>query len=405
MSRGLAGIKTIDEIELKNKNVFIRVDFNVPMEQGKITDDQRIRAALPTIQHALTAGAKVILASHLGRPKEGESRKKYSLLPVGQRLAELMNVEVIMVDDLEKNHPKTLLENLRPNQIILLENLRFDRAEEENGVELARKWAQFSEVYVNDAFGASHRAHASIVALPSLVPVKAMGFLVKKEIAMLEKLLERPEKPYCAILGGSKVSDKIGVIENLIDLVDCFIIGGAMAYTFLKVQGVEVGGSLVEQNKLSFAREMLGRLDARKKKILLPVDHVIAPSIEGLNQVQVTDGASIPTGWMGFDIGPKSQKLFSQEISHCKTIFWNGPMGVFEQKPFSQGTFAIAKALAELSGVTTIIGGGDSAAAAKESGFAERMTHISTGGGASLEYLQGDPLPGVEALRVKARLT
>lgn len=402
MATGLQGIRTIEELDLTDRNVFIRVDFNVPIKDGKITDDLRIRAALPTIRYALEKKAKVILASHLGRPKEGQFEAKYSMEPIASHLGELLGGEVILIEEPSSEAPKALLGGLKPHQVLLLENLRFEAGETKNAHELALKWAEYTEVYINDAFGASHRAHASIVALPELIKERGVGFLVKKELEALSKLLERPERPFYAILGGAKVSDKIGVIENLVDLVDGFFIGGAMAYTFLKAKGVSVGKSLVEKDQVKYASELMQRMETRGKKLFLPVDHIVVEQLDEAAERKTTAAATIDEGWMGVDIGPKSAELFAHEIRGAKTVFWNGPMGVFEMKPFSKGTFTVAEALAQVNGMT-VVGGGDSAAAAKESGHADRMTHISTGGGASLEYLQGDVLPGVEVLRKKKR--
>jgi phosphoglycerate kinase len=406
---GLEGIKLIENFDLKDKRVFIRVDFNVPLEESasgsKITDDTRIRAALPTIRYAMEKGAKIVLASHLGRPEGGpDDRKKFSMEPVAERLGQLLKIDVVLVDDPTSEAPKGLFPGLRPNQVILLENLRFEKGETKNAREFALRMAAYTDIYINDAFGASHRAHASIEALPQAIEKKGIGFLIKKEIEMLDLLLHSPRSPYMAILGGSKVSDKIPVIENMIEKVDTFLIGGAMAYTFLAAQNLPVGKSRVEKDKLAFAREMLGRIDARGKKILLPVDHVITNDFLAPSEIKTTDTVAIPEGYLAVDIGPKTRELYRKELSRAKTIFWNGPMGVFEKPEFAKGSFAIAETLAGLtgedgSGAMTIVGGGDSAAAAEASGFASKMTHISTGGGASLEYLQGDKLPGLEVLR------
>lgn len=405
---GLKGIKVIEEFDLKDKRVFIRVDFNVPTEDGpggaqKITDDTRIRAAIPTIRYALDNGAKVVLASHFGRPEGGpddhEGRKKYSMEPIGHRLGELLEADVLLVDDPMSDAPKGLLPTMRPNQVILLENLRFDKGETKNAREFALKMASYTDIYINDAFGASHRAHASIQGIPDVVTQKGIGFLIKKEIEMLDVLLYKPATPYHAILGGAKVSDKIPVIENMIDKVDVFFVGGAMAYTFLAAQGFAVGKSRVEKDKVSFAREMIGRIEARGKKIFLPVDHVIANDFLTPSEIHTTPDMNIPEGYLALDIGPKTRELYRKELQRAKTVFWNGPMGVFEKPEFSKGTFAVAETLANLQGAMTIVGGGDSAAAAEAAGQAQKMTHISTGGGASLEYLQGDKLPGLEVLR------
>jgi phosphoglycerate kinase len=399
---GLQGIKLIEDFDLKDKRVFIRVDFNVPMEeksgQQMITDDTRIRAALPTIRYAMEQGAKIVLASHLGRP-ESRDDKQYSMEPVGLRLGELLKVEVILVDDPTSDAPKGLLPGLRPNQLILLENLRFEKGETKNAREFALQMAAYTDVYINDAFGASHRAHASIDALPQALEKKGIGFLIKKEIEMLDILLHQPKAPYMAILGGAKVSDKIPVIENMIDKIDVFFIGGAMAYTFLAAQSIGVGKSRVEKDKISFAREMIGRIQARGKKILLPVDHVITNDFLAPSEIITTETSLVPEGYLGVDIGPKTRELFRKELQKAKTVFWNGPMGVFEKPEFAKGTFAVAETLANLPDAMTIVGGGDSAAAAEAAGQADKMTHISTGGGASLEYLQGDKLPGLEVLR------
>lgn len=397
---GLKGIKTIRDFELKDKRVFLRLDLNVPLDNGNITDETRILASLPTIRYALEHGAKLVIASHLGRPK-GPDDKSQSLEPVGKRLAELLQVEVMLVEEPDAEATKQLLVGLKKNQLILLENIRFHAGETKDSMELAQALAPLAEIYINDAFGACHRAHASIHALPSLIKEKGIGFLIEKEIQMLDQLIEAPKRPYLAILGGAKVSDKIAVFEKLIDLVDGFIIGGAMAYTFLKARNVAVGKSLVENEKLNYAREMIARVEARNKTFLLPVDHVVASSFNDISG-EVTSGLSIPDDKMGLDIGSKSLAQFSEAVKNAATIFWNGPMGVFEKEAFSRGTFGLAKAIAE-SKALKIVGGGDSAAAAEQSGYAAQMTHISTGGGASLEYLQGDKLPGLEILRTKIR--
>lgn len=399
VSPGLKGIKTIREFELAGKVVFLRLDLNVPMENGKITDENRITASLPTIKYALEQGAKLVLASHLGRPKTKED-KQYSLEPVAKRLQDHLGVEVILCEEPDSDAPKHLLKALTQNQIILLENVRFEEGETKDSVEFAQKIANYCDIYINDAFGASHRAHATIHALPSVMKDKGIGFLIEKEITMLDSLLQNPKRPYVAVMGGAKVSDKIAVIERLMDIVDGFIIGGAMAYTFLKAQGNTVGKSLVEADKLKYAKEMIARIEARDKTILLPVDHVTAKSFNDTASAKVTTSVNIPDDEMGLDIGPKTIKNYSAALKEAGTIFWNGPMGVFENSAFAKGSFGIAEAIAG-SDAVKIVGGGDSAAAAEASGYADKMTHISTGGGASLEYLQGDKLPGLEILRVK----
>ncbi len=394
---GLKGITSIKELDLKGKNIFLRLDLNAPIDEGKITDTTRIDAAIPTIKYILESKGRLVIGSHLGRPKTAGD-KKFSLEPVAKKLNEILNAEVILVDDPESDVPKLLMPQLDDQQIILLENLRFCPTEEKNGPELAKKISSYCQVYINDAFGASHRAHSSIVALPEMMSQKGIGFLMEKEISMLDTLMSMTEKPFVAVLGGAKVSDKIGVIENLLDRVDTFIIGGAMAYTFLAAKKTPVGLSRVETEKLTFAKDFLARCHGRDKKVLLPIDHVIAEKFENPKNISIAD--TIPDGFLGLDIGPKSEKLFASEIEKSKVIFWNGPMGVFENKNFSKGTFAVAQALSNVDGFT-FVGGGDSAAAIQASGYADKVSHISTGGGASLEYLQGDKLPGLEVLRKK----
>jgi phosphoglycerate kinase len=399
--RGLKGIKTIRDFELADKTLFLRLDLNVPLEDGKISDETRITASLPTIQYAIEKGAKIVMASHLGRPKTKED-KQFSLEPVAKRLSELLGKEVLLAEDPDIEDMKPILVGLKKNQVILLENVRFEKGETENSDSFAQKIATYADIYINDAFGASHRAHATIEALPRLIKNRGIGFLIEKEIQMLEKLLENPERPYLAILGGAKVSDKIGVIENLIDRVDAVLIGGAMAYTFLKAKGLPVGKSLVESDKVSYARELMARFEARNKSILLPIDHKVTQDFSSGN-CKTTSADGIDEGWMGIDIGPETVKSYVAAIREAKTVFWNGPMGVFEKPAFAQGTFEVAKALAAQTSCFRIVGGGDSAAAAEAAGVASQMTHISTGGGASLEYLQGDKLPGLEVLREKVR--
>lgn len=399
MATGLKGIKTVRDFELEGKVVFLRLDLNVPMENGKITDENRIKASLPTIQYCMEKGAKLVMASHLGRPKSKDD-KEFSLEPVAKRLQELLSAEVILVEEPDSDAPKHLLQSLKKNQLILLENVRFEEGETKDSIEFAQKIANYSDIYINDAFGASHRAHATIHALPSVMKDKGIGFLIEKEINMLDSLLQNPKRPYLAVMGGAKVSDKIAVIERLMDIVDGFIIGGAMAYTFLKAMGHPVGKSLVENDKLKYAKEMIERIEARDKTILLPVDHVVTKSITDTAGARTTKDVVIGEDELGVDIGPQTTRAYATALHEAGTIFWNGPMGIFETEAFSKGTFGVAKAIAE-SDATKIVGGGDSAAAAEVSGYADKMTHISTGGGASLEYLQGDKLPGLEILRSK----
>ncbi len=396
---GLKGIKTVRDFEFQDKVVFLRLDLNVPLEKGTITDENRINATLETIKYIQGKGGKLVLASHLGRPKS-EKDKEFSLEPVAKRLTEKLNMEVILVEDPKATAVKQLLHTLRKDQMILLENVRFEPGETKDSEEFAQRIASYTDIYINDAFGASHRAHATIHALPKLIPQRGIGFLIEKEINMLDQLLENPKRPYVAVLGGSKVSDKIAVIEKLMEVVDAFIIGGAMAYTFLKAQGQPVGKSLVENDKLKYAKEMIERIEARNKTILLPVDHLVTTSIS--NTTDAKASKTIGENELGVDIGSESLKKFNTLIAEAGTVFWNGPMGVFETPAFSKGTFGLAKAIAESKAVK-IVGGGDSASAAEMSGYADKMTHISTGGGASLEYLQGDKLPGLEVLRFKIR--
>ncbi len=397
MSSGLKGIKTVRDFELAGKTVFLRLDLNVPLDGTRITDETRITASLPTINYCLEKGAKLIIASHLGRPKSAAD-KKYSLEPVAKRLTELLNKEVVLMEEPSSEGVKHILYGNMKNEIIMLENLRFDEGEVENKTELANQWASYTDIYINDAFGACHRAHASIHAFPEMMPKKGIGFLIEKEVKMLDSLIDNPKKPFIAILGGAKISDKIEVIEKLINIVDGFVIGGAMAYTFLKAKNIPVGKSLVESDKIKYAKEMMERVEARDKTMLLPVDHIVSTEFGNIENRKLVTTSAIAENYMGLDIGPQTIKNFSALLSGANTIFWNGPMGVFENKAFSEGTFAIAKAVAESKG-TKIVGGGDSAAAAEASGFAAQMTHISTGGGASLEYLQGQKLPGLEVLR------
>jgi phosphoglycerate kinase len=391
-------LKTIDALQLAGKRVFIRVDFNVPLDEaGKVTDDARIRAALPTIQHAMAAKAKVILASHLGRPKgKPEDKAKYTLEPAAARLSELLAQDVILADDCIGDGVKKLVKDLKEGQVLLLENLRFHPEEEKNDEAFCKELASLCDVWVNDAFGTAHRAHASTAGMARFVKEKAAGFLIKKEVEYLGKALGNPRRPFVALVGGAKVSDKIKVLDNLMAKADCICIGGAMAYTFLKAQEVPVGKSLVEADKLDLARSLLEKAKARKVDFLLPVDHVCGAEPKETAQRVVVADRAIPEGLMGLDIGPKTLDAYRQRVLSAGTVFWNGPMGLFEQKPWAEGTFGIAQAMAK-SAAVTVVGGGDSAAAVEEAGLVDQMKHVSTGGGASLEFIEGKELPGVKA--------
>ncbi|WP_242346549.1 phosphoglycerate kinase [Anaeromyxobacter terrae] len=392
-------LKTIDALDLAGKRVFIRVDFNVPLdEQGRVTDDARIRAALPTLQYAIKARAKVILGSHLGRPKgKPDDRKKFSLEPAAERLSELLKQDVILADDCVGDGVKKLVRDLKEGEVLLLENLRFHPEEEKNDEGFARELASLCDVWVNDAFGTAHRAHASTAGMAAFVKEKAAGFLIQKEVEYLGKALGNPERPFVALIGGAKVSDKIKVLENLIAKADAVCIGGAMAYTFLKAQGVPVGKSLVEEDKLELARQILDRAQARKVDLLLPVDHVCGAEPKETAERVVVNDRAIPDGLMGLDIGPKTLSSYRQRILSARTVFWNGPMGLFERRPWAEGTFGVAKAMAD-SPAVTVVGGGDSAAAVEEAGLVSKMKHVSTGGGASLEFIEGRVLPGIQVL-------
>ena len=390
---------SIRDLDMSGKRVFVRVDFNVPLESGCVTDDTRIRATLPTLRLAAERGARLILASHLGRPK-GKPDPKYSLAPVAARLQELLGKPVAFASDCVGADAEALSKALGNGDVLLLENVRYHPQEEANDAEFARQLAALcDQLFVCDAFGSAHRAHASVVGITKYVRQSAAGLLMEKELDYLGRAVSRPERPFVAVLGGAKVSDKIGVVQNLMKLADAMLVGGAMAYTFLKSQGQPVGSSLVENDKLDLARGLLEQARQRNFRLLLPVDHVLAQSADS-TATRTADIASTPDGWMGLDVGPKTIEQFSREISRARMIVWNGPLGMFEKPAFAQGTLAIAKAVAAATkaGATSIIGGGDSVAAVEQAGVADQISHISTGGGASLEFLAGDKLPGVEAL-------
>lgn len=390
--------KTVRDIDPRGKRVLVRCDFNVPLDGAAITDEKRIVEALPTIRYLKEAGARVILCSHLGRPK-GKADPKYSLAPVAARLGELLGCPVPLAADVTGESARSLADSLRDGEVMLLENVRFDPREEKNDPAFARELASFTELYVNDAFGTAHRAHASTAGVADYLPA-VCGFLIEKELSFLGGALEEPARPFAAILGGAKVSDKIGVIRSLLAKVDSLLIGGGMAYTFIKAQGGQIGGSLCEEDKLDLARELLAEAEEKGVRLLLPVDTVIADAFREDAATRVVPAGQIPDGWQGLDIGPETRALFAAEVKQAATVVWNGPMGVFEMKPFAAGTEAVAKTMAE-SDAVTIIGGGDSAAAAAQMGVADRIRHISTGGGASLEFLEGKVLPGIACLEDK----
>ena len=390
--------KSVEDIDVAGKRVLCRCDFNVPTKDGKITSDKRIVAALPTIQYLVKHNARVILCSHMGKPK-GEVKPELSLQVVADRLSELLGQPVKMAKDVVGESAQALAASLKNGEVMLLENTRFEKGETKNDPELSKKLASMADIFVNDAFGTAHRAHASTAGVADYLPA-VCGYLVQKEVSIMGKALADPERPFVAILGGAKVSSKIGVITNLIDKCDALIIGGGMAYTFVKAMGGSIGNSLLEEDKLELSREIMEKAKAKGIKFLLPIDTVCADSFSNDANTQVVPVSEIPDGWEGMDIGPKTQQLFAETIKNAKTVVWNGPMGVFEFPNFAKGTIAVAQAMAD-SDAVTIVGGGDSAAAVTQLGFADKIDHISTGGGASLEFLEGKTLPGVAALNDK----
>lgn len=394
--------KTINDINVAGKRVLVRCDFNVPQDnEGSITDDIRIRGAIPTVKYLMDNGARVILMSHLGRPKGEGYESKYSLKPVAARLSELLEVKVNFAEEGQVVGPEAvrMSSELKDGEVLLLENVRFVKGETKNDKEFASKLASIGDIFVNDAFGTAHRAHSSTAGVAEFLPSVA-GYLIEKEISIMGKALQEPDRPFVAILGGAKVSDKIGVINNLIEKADKIIIGGGMAYTFIKAMGMEIGKSLLEADKTEYAAEMIKKANSRGVKFLLPVDTIVAKEFKADAENMVVSIDRMPSDQMGLDIGPKTIELFSSEIKDARTVIWNGPMGVFEMPAFAVGTKAVAEALSKVKG-TTIIGGGDSAAAVEQLGYADKMTHISTGGGASLEYLEGLELPGIAVLNDK----
>ena len=388
--------KTIEDIQVEGKKVLVRVDFNVPMDKdGNVTDDNRIRGALPTIEYLLNHKARVILCSHLGRPK-GEFNMKYSVKAAAERLSELLGKPVPVAKDVIGESAKSMAAALKDGEIMMIENVRFHKEEEENDPAFAKELASMAELYVNDAFGTAHRAHASTAGVAAYLPAVS-GFLIGKELDIMGKALENPDRPFLAVLGGAKVKDKLGVITNLLNKVDTLIIGGGMSYTFQYALGGTIGKSLFDPDRVEFCKEKIAEANAKGVTLLLPVDNIVTQEFSNEAATQIVPGNAIPEGWEGMDIGPKTQEIFAEAIKGAKTVVWNGPMGVFEFSSFSGGTKAVAEAMTEVKG-TTIIGGGDSAAAVEQMGYADRMTHISTGGGASLEFLEGLVLPGVDCL-------
>ncbi|MGO5064830.1 phosphoglycerate kinase [Clostridium sporogenes] len=393
--------KSIEDIDVKNKKVLVRCDFNVPLNEGKITDENRLVGALPTIKYLMEKGAKIILCSHMGKPK-GEPKKELSLLPVAKRLSEMLNKEVIFADDdnVVGENAKKAVEDMKDGDVVLLQNTRYRKEETKNEEVFSKELASLADVFVNDAFGTAHRAHCSTVGVTHYLKEAACGYLIQKELKFLGNAVETPERPFVAILGGAKVSDKINVINNLLDKVDTLIIGGGMGYTFLKSLGYTVGDSLLEEDKVEYAKEMINKAKEKGVNFLLPVDITIADRFDKDAEPIVTEDQNVKEGYMGLDIGSKTAKIYADAIKSAKTVIWNGPMGVFEFKNFANGTIEVAKAMAD-SDAVTIIGGGDSAAAVNIFGFGDKMSHISTGGGASLEFLEGKELPGIAALNDK----
>lgn len=391
--------KTIEDIQVKGQRTLVRCDFNVPLKGDVITDENRLTGALPTIKYLMENGAKVILCSHLGKAKGPDP--KYTLAPVAKRLSEMLGKEVVFAadDEVVGTNARAAVENMKDGDVVLLENTRFRKEEEKNEDSFSKDLALLADIFVNDAFGTAHRAHCSTVGVTKFISTAVCGYLIQKELKFLGEAVENPARPFCAILGGAKVVDKIAVIDNLLEKVDTLIIGGGMAYTFFKAQGYEIGKSLLDAERLDYAKEMMEKAKAKGVKLLLPVDNRIAPEYADV-EAKITEDQNVPEGYMGLDVGPKSEVLFAEAVKEAKTVIWNGPMGVAEFTNFAAGTVAVAKAMAE-SGATTVIGGGDSAAAVNNLGFGDKMTHISTGGGASLEFLEGKVLPGIAALNDK----
>ncbi|MGH4118350.1 phosphoglycerate kinase [Clostridium sp.] len=393
--------KTIEDIEVKGKKVLVRCDFNVPLKDGAITDINRLVGAMPTINYLVEKGAKVILCSHLGKPS-GQPKPELSLAPVAKKLSEMLGKQVVFAADpnVVSDSVKSAVSKMKDGDVLLLENTRYRSEETKNGENFSKELASLADIFVNDAFGTAHRAHSSTVGVTQFIKTSVCGYLIQKELKFLGEAVDHPVRPFVAILGGAKVTDKIDVIANLLDKVDTLIIGGGMAYTFLKAGGYSIGTSLVEEDKVEYAKDMMQRAQAKGVKFLLPVDNIVANKFSSEAEAIVTENQNIPDGYMGLDIGPKTCEIYEGAISIAKTIVWNGPMGVFEFVNFANGTIAVAKAMAQVDG-TTVIGGGDSAAAVNQLGFGDKMTHVSTGGGASLEFLEGKLLPGIEALTNK----